>query len=95
MAGAFPTDIGTTQKMSDWLIHRRGLGLVLAATVLLNLGAFALEHLADMPPCPLCWVQRGVFGLMGLVALAGLIRFPRGWGRWPLASAMGLTAVGG
>ncbi|ABI58199.1 disulfide bond formation protein B [Alkalilimnicola ehrlichii MLHE-1] len=81
--------------MGDWLLRRRGLALLLVLTLLLNLGALGLEYLADMPPCPLCWVQRGVFGLMSLVALVGLVYFPRGWGRWPLAGALGLSALTG
>jgi protein dithiol:quinone oxidoreductase len=36
----------------------------------------------ELPPCPLCMLQRYGFMLMGAVALAMAIHNPASWGRW-------------
>lgn len=56
------------------------LALFLVATGLLGFGLY-LQHGLGLEPCPMCIMQRYAFVLAGLVALAGALHGPQGWGR--------------
>lgn len=57
--------------------------------------ALALEHLGGMEPCPLCWVQRWAYTLVGAVALLALIHRPGPVGARIYGGALGVSAVAG
>ena len=59
--------------------------LVFLACVGLLAYALYAQFVLELPPCPLCMLQRYGFMLMGLVALVMAIHNPRGWGRWVYA----------
>jgi protein dithiol:quinone oxidoreductase len=74
--------------------------LVFAACVGLLAYALYAQFVLELPPCPLCMLQRYGFMLMGLVALAMAIHNPRSWGRWVYAlpffggAAWGIATAG-
>ncbi len=70
------------------------LAVALAAAGVL-VAAWLLETVGGMEPCPLCWVQRGVFALLAVVALVAALHGPRGWGRWVYAATVGGVALAG
>ncbi len=70
--------------------QRLGHGLALLATLLILAGAYGLEWVAGMEPCPLCIVQRLVFVGLAAVFLAGFLHGSAGWGRFVYA---GLATV--
>lgn len=59
------------------------------------IAAFALEYLAGMEPCPLCWVQRWAFVLIAAVAGMALLHRPVGWGSRVYAMLLGAASLGG
>ena len=64
--------------------------------------AYALyaQFVLELPPCPLCMLQRYGFMLMGLVALVMTVHNPKSWGRWIYAvpffggAIWGMTTAG-
>lgn len=44
--------------------------------------AFYMEHVMMLEPCPLCWLQRGVFLGFAIVFLICAVHRPTGWGRY-------------
>lgn len=56
--------------------------IVFLACVGLLAYAYYAQFVLELPPCPLCMLQRYGFMLMGVVALAMAIHNPRSWGRW-------------
>lgn len=56
--------------------------LVFLACVSLLAYALYVQFVLELPPCPLCMLQRYGFMLMGLSALALAVHNPRAWGRW-------------
>ena len=57
--------------------------LIVATCGGLLFGALIIEHAFDMPPCPLCLMQRIWFFLAAVTAYAGIAHNPR-WGIYPL-----------
>ena len=66
--------------------------VVLACAGLMGFGLY-LQHVQGLEPCPLCILQRLAFIGCGLVALAGALHDPAGWGRRAYAAL--LIAVSG
>lgn len=62
--------------------------------------AYYAQFVLELPPCPLCMLQRYGFMLMGLVALAMAVHNPKSWGRWVYAvpffggAIWGMTTAG-
>lgn len=62
--------------------------------------AFYLEYVEHMDPCVLCWVQRILFGITGIICLIAAIHNPQAIGRRIYAllamifSALGILAAG-
>lgn len=62
--------------------------------------AFYFEYVKLMEPCVLCWIQRILFGLTGIICLAACIHNPQGIGRRVYSllalffSALGVLAAG-
>lgn len=81
---------------SCWGRGRQALGggvlLGLSASVV----AVGAEYWGGLEPCVLCWAQRGALGLLTLVALLGVVLWPRSRaGRGGLASALAVATAGG
>ena len=54
------------------------------------------EHWGGLEPCSLCWTQRGILAALMLVALLGVVFWPRrGWWRWSLGGALAAVTAGG
>ena len=51
-------------------LQRHGMLLTLLGSALILLAAVAYEKITGLLPCPLCWLQRGVF--VGFLVLSGL-----------------------
>lgn len=82
-------------------LKQRGLLLTLLGSVFILTAAVAYEKITGLLPCPLCWLQRGVFVsffVLSLVALAlnatGLLNRLAPM-RWLLMLAFALVAVTG
>lgn len=62
--------------------------------------AFYFEYFQNMDPCVLCWVQRILFGITGIICLIATIHNPKAIGRRLYAffamifSALGILAAG-
>jgi disulfide bond formation protein DsbB len=77
------------------LIQRRGLLLVLIGSLLILAAAFAYEKITGLMPCPLCWLQRGVFVGFAALSLVGLLLQRFKMVRWLLAAAFILLTLSG
>ena len=75
--------------------QRLGHGLGLLAGLLILAGAYGLEWIAGMEPCPLCMVQRLVFVGMALVFLVAFLHGSASWGRFVYAGLSTLIAASG
>lgn len=62
--------------------QRRGHGIGLLACLLILAGAYGLEWIVGMEPCPLCIVQRLIFAALALTFLLGFLHGASGWGRF-------------
>lgn len=73
----------------------RGLSVSLVGSVVILLAALAYEKTTGLVPCPLCWLQRGIF--MGFVGLSVLSFFSLklGWLRYVAALAWVLVLGAG
>ncbi len=60
-----------------FLTARAVLGAIFGACVALLAFASYLQHVQGLEPCPMCILQRYVFIVIGLVALAGAIHGPQ------------------
>lgn len=70
---------------SETLMRRRqrwGHGAALFVCAALLAGAYGLEWLGGLEPCPLCMVQRLVFAGLAVAFLAGFLHGATGWGRF-------------
>ncbi|NLW04626.1 MAG: disulfide bond formation protein B [Pseudomonadaceae bacterium] len=54
-------------------LQQRGLLITLLGSSFLLLAAFAYEKITGLLPCPLCWLQRGVFVGFFLISLTALL----------------------
>ncbi len=80
------------------LIARRGarlLTLVFLGCVAALGVALYLQHVTHLDPCPWCVVQRILFVLIGLIALAGALHRPRAFGLTAYAIVIGLLSMSG
>ena len=57
--------------------------------------ALYLQHVTQLDPCPWCVVQRILFVLIGLIALAGALHRPRAFGLTAYAIVIGLLSMSG
>ena len=71
------------------------IGLVLLAVVSMLFARVYLQGYLGLLACPLCMTQRLFVVLWGVVALAGAIHNPPGWGRRVYAALCGLAAGAG
>ena len=71
------------------------IGLVLLAVVSMLFARVYLQGYLELVACPLCITQRLFVVLWGIVALAGAIHNPPGWGRRVYAALCGLCAGAG
>ncbi|MSQ20844.1 MAG: disulfide bond formation protein B [Betaproteobacteria bacterium] len=80
------------------LIMRRGARLFtfifLGCVVALG-AALYLQHVNNLDPCPWCVVQRILFVVIGLFALAGALHRPRAFGMTAYATVIGLLSISG
>lgn len=60
----------------------RGVELSLFLSLFILLAAFAYEYITGKQPCPLCWLQRGVFAAFALWAVISLLLKKIKLGRW-------------
>ena len=74
---------------------RRGYLLGLAICVGLLAFAFYLQHFEQENPCPLCLVQRALYGTLALVFLAGAVHGPVRTGALAYSGMGLLLAVAG
>jgi protein dithiol:quinone oxidoreductase len=83
---------------SSELIVRRSArlltGIFFGCTFALGTALY-LQHANNLDPCPWCVVQRMVFVLIGLVALAGALHRPRAFGVTAYLSVIGLLTISG
>lgn len=77
------------------LLQRRGLLLVLIGSLLILAAAFAYEKITGLLPCPLCWLQRGVFIGFAALSLVGLLLQRFKLVRWLLVLAFTLLTLSG
>lgn len=77
------------------LLQRRGLLLVLIGSLLILAAAFAYEKITGLLPCPLCWLQRGVFIGFAALSLVGLLLQGFKPVRWLLIAAFVLLTLAG
>jgi disulfide bond formation protein DsbB len=76
-------------------LSRHGILLTLLGSLGILAAAFAYEAITGLLPCPLCWLQRGVFaGLAGLSLIAFFLQKYQ-WMRWPLTALYLLISVTG
>lgn len=54
-----------------------------------------LQQAKGLEPCPMCIMQRYAFVVAGVIALAGALHAPAGWGRRIYALLVLSTALGG
>ncbi|MFP4129519.1 MAG: disulfide bond formation protein B [Halorhodospira sp.] len=79
------------QWSGRWLLG--GVVLLGAAAGGITAGA---EYWGGLEPCALCWTQRGILALLTVVALLGVLLWPRRrWGRWLLGGALAATVLAG
>lgn len=67
-----------------WL-HRHGLLLAFLGSLLIVAAAVVYEKVTGLLPCPLCWIQRWIFILLGLVSLLAWLLQKIRWTRWLFA----------
>ncbi len=80
----------------QWKPRRRtlnALGFVFCAAVLGY--AYGLEHWLNLPPCPLCSLQRGASALLGGLFLVAALHDPGRAGARVYAVASGLVGLAG
>lgn len=78
-------------------LSRHGLLIAMLASLAILAFAFFLEYVMGMEPCPLCWLQRGVFMALAGVAVLGMLLSKVHAARWPLValfSAVALVGIG-
>jgi protein dithiol:quinone oxidoreductase len=83
---------------SSDVVARRGARLftaVFLGCVLALSAALYLQHVSNLDPCPWCVVQRLLFVVIGLFALAGALHRPRAFGLTAYATVIGLFAISG
>lgn len=73
--------------------NRSLFSLLFVFAVALMGGAFYLQYVDGVQPCPLCMLQRGAVIGVGLFALLAALHNPQGWGRRVYALLVGLFAV--
>ncbi len=81
--------------MQRFLTYRVVFFSVASVAAGMLLVAGALELWGGMEPCPLCWVQRGIFAVLAAVAAAAALHGPVAWGRWVYAGVTGGVALFG
>ena len=77
------------------LLKRRGLLLTLLGSAFILLAALAYEKITGLLPCPLCWLQRGVFVGFFLLSLLALLFSRIRFARWLLLAAFVLVTATG
>lgn len=80
-------------------LQRHGLLLTLLGSALILLAAVAYEKLTGLLPCPLCWLQRGVFVGFFLLSLCTLLlsrlTAATAAARWLFMAAFALVTAAG
>lgn len=67
----------------------------LALIIILILTSVYLQFYEGIIPCPLCSLQRLVFGLLGVLCLFGMLVARKAWGRWLTNSLTSITSICG
>jgi disulfide bond formation protein DsbB len=80
------------QTLSPRLVF---IGLVLLAIVSMLFARVYLQAYLELEACPLCMTQRVFVVLWGVIALAGAIHNPPGWGRRVYGALCGVAAATG
>lgn len=76
-------------------LKQRGLLLTLLGSILVLLAALAYEKITGLMPCPLCWLQRGVFVGFLLLSFLALLLSRITLMRWLFILAFGLVTATG
>ena len=74
---------------------RQRLLIIFLACTALVVSASYVEPFSSMDPCPMCMMQRFIFGAVATVALLGFLHNPGRLGSSIYASLTGLIAIGG
>lgn len=77
------------------LLARHGLLITLVGSLLILAAAFAYEKITGLLPCPLCWLQRGIFIALAALSLVGLLLQRFKLVRWLLALLVALVTLTG
>ncbi len=81
--------------LTPTFLKRRGMLLTLLGSILVLLAALAYEEITGLMPCPLCWLQRGVFVGFFLLSLTALLLSRFTLIRWLLVIAFVLVTATG
>lgn len=76
-------------------LKRRGMLLTLLGSALILIAAVAYEKITGLLPCPLCWLQRGVFVGFFLLSLLALLLSRITLIRWLLMALFTLLTAAG
>lgn len=76
-------------------LKRQGILFTLVGSVLILLAAVAYEKITGLQPCPLCWLQRGVFVGFVVLSLAALLFRRITLLRWLIVAAFTLVTATG
>lgn len=77
------------------LLKQQGILLTLVGSALILVLAVAYEKITGLLPCPLCWLQRGIFVGFFLLSLMALLLKRIALIRWLLVAAFALVAATG
>lgn len=77
------------------LLKQQGVLLTLAGSALILVLAVAYEKITGLLPCPLCWLQRGVFVGFFLLSLVAIFLKRIRLVRWLLIAAFALVSATG
>lgn len=77
------------------LLSRYGILLTLSGSVIILLLAVAYEKVTGLLPCPLCWLQRGIFAGFFLLSLMAVFLKHIRLVRWLLVAAFALVTATG
>lgn len=86
---------GTFLATAGVVLRSQGLFLSVLGAALILAAALAYEQITGLQPCPLCWLQRGVFAAFFLFGLAVLLVRKLAASSWSVRKGMRWVAAAG